>query len=448
MELGGPFEAAVGSVLLPQLFELLRVRGVDEVRAAYEFAGDPFFFDYGFDRVDGALFGIMYRLRDAWAEEGRDLRVRSVDRLRYECGRSHGRACPYLSLFQNNDRVSRLEERVGSERPAHASANDRDVSVDVGGQLRAFDRLFDEFPSRHIHTQDGGARSGFQRATEEKGGNVYVYMADWSKLGSRGRVEDRRGFGPAAGGLGVGGIALLLLLNFLGGGDVADVLPQLGNALVENASDQDSADFEGEDSYEVFASTVVGSNNDMWRSVLAKNGIEYREPKLVLFRGSTQSACGGAASYVGPHYCPSDETIYLDETFFEEMKQYLGAEGGDVAEAYVMAHEVAHHAQHQLGVSDRVERGDNAASVKLELQADCFAGLWAYSIRSLGVFGEGEINEAIDAARSVGDDRIQQRSTGAVDPESWTHGSSAERVAWFNRGYETGSVNACDTFAD
>jgi uncharacterized protein len=268
-------------------------------------------------------------------------------------------------------------------------------------------------------------------------------MARWDRLITRGRVEDRRAFGPAlGGGLGIGGIVILLLLNYLGGGDAGDVLNQLQNTPIQSQN-INTEEFEGADTYEVFVSTVLGSANDMWERVFNANNLTYEEPKLVLFRGATQSRCGGAVSQVGPHYCPLDETIYLDETFFEELTTRLGAEGGDVAEAYVIAHEVAHHAQNELGIFDRA--GDSQeASIKLELQADCFAGLWAYSIKDRGVFEQGEINEAIDAARSVGDDRIQQETTGRVNPEKWTHGSSAQRVQAFNVGYETGSLKSCE----
>jgi uncharacterized protein len=272
-------------------------------------------------------------------------------------------------------------------------------------------------------------------------------MANWDKILSRGNVEDRRAFGPSGiGGLGIGGVLLIAALTYLGGGDVTDVLMQLQNAQVA-PQNIDPAQFAGEDEYEVFASTVLGSNNEMWEDLFAQSNQTYTPPKLVLFRGATQSSCGGAQSLVGPHYCPLDETIYLDETFFDELTSRLGAEGGDVAEAYVIAHEVAHHAQNKLGIMDQARASrDNENAIKLELQADCFAGLWAHSVKDLGVFLPGEINEAMDAAAAVGDDRIQQRTTGQVNPESWTHGSSAERVAWFNRGFDTGSLASCDTF--
>ena len=277
---------------------------------------------------------------------------------------------------------------------------------------------------------------------------VYNNMANWDILSSRGKVQDRRAFGPTAkigGGLSLTGLAVVLLLNYLGGGDLSDVLTQLNTTQVHPVQDYESTDFEGTDEYEVFTSTVLGSNNDMWSDIFAQSNRTYEPPLLVLFRGSTESACGGAHALSGPHYCPLDETIYLDETFFEELTQKPGAQGGDVAQAYVISHEVAHHAQNELGIMGRAGRS-NEMSIKLELQADCFAGLWAHSIKDLGVFGQGEIHEAIDAARSVGDDHIQETTTGSINPEQWTHGSSEDRVTWFNKGYNSGSVVQCDTF--
>jgi uncharacterized protein len=278
-------------------------------------------------------------------------------------------------------------------------------------------------------------------------------MADWGKILSRGNVEDRRGMSPAAvGGLGATGIALYLLVTVLSGGqiDVTEVLNQLQNVPVSSQQNFNKEAFEGADSYEVFASTVLGSNNDMWQSTFEKNNLTYTPPKLVLFRTATQSYCGVATSQVGPHYCPLDQTIYLDETFFDELQSRFGAKGGDVAEAYVIAHEVGHHAQNQLGIMEKVQQAapgvKNDMSVKLELQADCFAGLWAYSIKDMAVFMPGEIAEAMDAAAAVGDDRIQERVTGYVNPESFTHGSSQQRVEWFNRGYESGVLASCETF--
>lgn len=279
-------------------------------------------------------------------------------------------------------------------------------------------------------------------------------MANWDKILGRGNVEDRRSMAPAAiGGLGVTGIALLLLFNVLAGGDVGDVLNQLQDIPIERVQNTQKDQFEGADSYEVFASTVLGSNNEMWTKLFQEAGQNYTPPKLVLFRTATESACGVATSEVGPHYCPLDKTIYLDETFFDELVNRLGAEGGDVAEAYVISHEVAHHAQNEFGIMEQVNNSEkenaqlsNELSVKVELQADCFAGLWANAIKDLDVFLPNEIHEAMDAAAAVGDDRIQKKSSGYINPESWTHGSSEQRVNWFNRGYEVGSLSGCNTF--
>jgi predicted metalloprotease len=269
-------------------------------------------------------------------------------------------------------------------------------------------------------------------------------MANWNNLGSRGDVEDRRGLGNTArlsGAASIVGIALLLLVNYFNGGSVIDVLPQLLETQVGQQQNITTTDFDGADEYEVFASTVLGSTNDMWTELFAKNNLTYEKPTLVLFRGGTQSSCGGATSDVGPHYCPLDHTIYLDETFFDELQRRFGATGGDVAEAYVIAHEVGHHVQEELNTLEPDR--SNEDSIKTELQADCYAGLWAYSIKDLGVFEPDEIQEALDAAAAVGDDRIQKASTGRVNPESWTHGSSAQRVNAFNTGFEHGTLASC-----
>ena len=174
----------------------------------------------------------------------------------------------------------------------------------------------------------------------------------------------------------------------------------------------------------------------MWAKEFKKENKNYIPPKLVLFRTATESGCGPATSEVGPHYCPLDQTIYLDETFFDELTKRFGAKGGDVAQAYVIAHEVGHHAQNGLGIMDQMKNNPtNATSIKLEMQADCYAGLWANSIKDQGVLMPGEIGEAMDVAAAVGDDRIQKKVTGYINPETWTHGSSQQRVAWFNNGY-------------
>lgn len=275
-------------------------------------------------------------------------------------------------------------------------------------------------------------------------------MADWSKLGGRGNVDDRRGRTAAiGGGLGIVGIVATLLYSILSGApvDLTQILTQL---QVDQLGQQSltTQDFEGADDYEVFASTVLGSTNKVWSTIFTQSNKTYHEPQLVLFRSATESHCGVADSRVGPHYCPADSTIYIDETFFTQLQQRFKAQGGDVAEAYVIAHEVGHHVQNELGIMDQVHQqgNPNDLSIKLELQADCFAGIWASSIAELGVFQPGEINEAIDAAAAVGDDRIQKSTTGRTNPETWTHGSSQQRVQWFTTGLETGNPQACDTF--
>jgi len=279
-------------------------------------------------------------------------------------------------------------------------------------------------------------------------------MAKWGKIGSRGKVIDRRGSPVSMAGLGgLGGVGLLIYLAvfILGGGSGSDVINQL-DQLQDTTNVQQSAEFKGEDDYEQFASAVLGSNNAVWSSLFENNS--YSEPTLVLFRQGTKSACGFASSSVGPHYCPLDQTIYLDETFFDVMVERFDAKGGDVAEAYVIAHEVGHHVQNELGILDdvnqlRENRDEKArqAAIDLELQADCFAGIWAYSIKDQGIFGPNEINEAIDAAAAVGDDRIQEKVEGQINPETWTHGSSEQRKKWFKRGYNSGSPQECNTFS-
>lgn len=273
-------------------------------------------------------------------------------------------------------------------------------------------------------------------------------MAFWDKIGSTGNVEDRRGTGLAlGGGMAVVGVALYVILSLMG----VNIDPALINQVLPQQTG-DTSQFAGKDSYEVFASRVLGSANDYWKQEFQRQGKAYSEPKLVLFRSATQSGCGLATSDVGPHYCPPDRTIYLDETFFNVLHQQFGANIGDVAQAYVIAHEAGHHAQSLLGIMDRVQNdpgyqrtGDNSLSVKLELQADCFAGLWANSLNDKGVFEPNEISEALSAASAVGDDRIQKTTTGRISPETWTHGSSQERVNSFNNGYNSGKFSVCDT---
>jgi predicted metalloprotease len=204
-----------------------------------------------------------------------------------------------------------------------------------------------------------------------------------------------------------------------------------------------------------FVSVVLADTEDVWRAKFRQNGHTYREPKLQLFRDATATACGQGQAGMGPFYCPTDEKVYIDLRFYEVLRAKLGAPG-DFAQAYVIAHEVAHHVQKLLGVHERVdglrgrlsEEQNNALSVRVELQADCFAGIWAHDAQAARqVLEQGDIEEAMQAASQVGDDSIQRRTRGTVVPESFTHGTSAQRVAWFKRGLQSGSLSQCDTFA-
>jgi predicted metalloprotease len=198
-----------------------------------------------------------------------------------------------------------------------------------------------------------------------------------------------------------------------------------------------------------FVSFVLDDNQKTWREVM---GPEYQNAKLVLFRDVVQSACGTAQSATGPFYCPGDNRVYIDLSFYEELKQRFGAPG-DFAQAYVLAHEIGHHVQNLLGVDDKVrqaQRGDpssaNSLSVRMELQADCFAGVWGHSTQQRDLLEEGDIDEALNAASAIGDDRLQRQSTGTVNPDSFTHGTSAQRQEWFRRGFESGKPEVCNTF--
>lgn len=276
-------------------------------------------------------------------------------------------------------------------------------------------------------------------------------MADWDKIIGNGNIEDRRGMGgPAllAGGGGLVAILLTIGLNFLGLNVSPSVVQDILNSTqVISGSQADQSqqpeEFRGDDSYEVFTRKVLGSTDEVWTSVFAQNQLTYEKPTLVLFRSATQSGCGYATSEVGPHYCPADSTIYLDETFFGELRDRFGADTGDVAQAYVIAHEVGHHVQNQLGAFNTSAAGTQEGSIALELQADCYAGVWAYTQSKNNVIKAGEIDQALSAAAAVGDDRIQQATQGRVTPENWTHGSSEQRVNAFTTGFTTGQPGKC-----
>jgi predicted metalloprotease len=277
----------------------------------------------------------------------------------------------------------------------------------------------------------------------------------WRRAERSRNVEDRRGRAPAvaagAGGLGIIGLLLALLLGG-GGGGLGDLLNQLntpspgpaGPPATLSSADQEAGDR---------IAAVLGTTEQFWGEVYAEGGSDYPEPRLVLFTAATESACGGARREVGPHYCPLDSTIYMDLAFFDELQRRFGASGGDFAEAYVVAHEVGHHVQNVSGIMDEVRQRQqanqneaNVWSVRLELQADCFAGAWASAVFEQGLLERGDIEEALSAAEAVGDDRIQETITGRVNPESFTHGTSEQRVRWFEVGYNGGNPGACDTF--
>jgi predicted metalloprotease len=265
-------------------------------------------------------------------------------------------------------------------------------------------------------------------------------------------VEDLRGrgVGMRAGGLGIGGLLLLALITYLAGGDPLSVLTQIPT---ETGSDAGQAPPPGQpDEASEFVSTVLKDTETVWDTVFPQQlDRAYVLPKLRLFTGRVESACGLASAAVGPFYCPGDSRVYLDMSFFQELDRRFGAPG-DFAQAYVIAHEVGHHVQNLLGLTSRVsqlqqqtgEAQANQLSVRLELQADCFAGVWG---SHSGIqLDEGDVEEGLRAAAAIGDDRLQRRSQGQVVPESFTHGSSEQRVEWLNRGLKSGQVKACDTF--
>lgn len=272
-------------------------------------------------------------------------------------------------------------------------------------------------------------------------------------------VEDRRGFsgGKIAAGGGIIGI-IVLIVNFLGGGgDSGALINEIQNQVQGGGQQTEIPLTEADKEMGAFVRTVLADTEDVWKKVFAENGLTYEEPKLVLFRDGVQTECGGATSASGPFYCPLDRKVYMDLAFFDELKTRFGAKGGDFAIAYVIAHEVGHHVQTLLGTSEKVrnmqsqtnEAGANKLSVALELQADFYAGLWAhYDQQMHDVLEAGDIEEALSAAHAVGDDAIQKKSQGYVVPDSFTHGSSEQRVYWFKRGFESGDINKGNTFDD
>ncbi|MBI1238000.1 MAG: flagellar biosynthesis protein FlgM [Alphaproteobacteria bacterium] len=265
----------------------------------------------------------------------------------------------------------------------------------------------------------------------------------------------RGGVAPLGGGL---GIIALVVIALIFGIDPSALLNGGGIGVEQTSAPGPSSSTPAsprEEELKQFVAVVLADTEDAWHAAFSESGRTYQEPRLVLFSDAVQSACGYAQSAVGPFYCPADRKVYIDLAFLDEMGGRLGA-GGDFAQAYVVAHEVGHHVQTLLGISARVrearervsEEESNALSVRLELQADCFAGVWAYRTeRAKQVLEDGDIDEALNAAAAVGDDRLQRRSRGYVVPESFTHGTSEQRARWFRQGLSSGRIGACDTFS-
>lgn len=272
-------------------------------------------------------------------------------------------------------------------------------------------------------TSGGGGRGGFFGGKIGIG-TIVIALAAWGIFG-------------------VNPLTTIGMLGGMGGGDAPQA--QQGPAAKPPATDLQAK----------FVSVVLADTEDVWKDVFAKGGAKYEAPKLVIFRGSYPTACGAGQAAMGPFYCPGDQKVYIDLSFFDTLKRQLGA-GGDFAQAYVVAHEIGHHVQNLLGVNDKVEaarrrlseRENNALSVRVELQADCYAGLWAKKANEARqILQTGDVEEAMNAAAKIGDDELQRQSTGRVRPDSFTHGTSAQRTKWFNIGLQTGSVKACDTFS-
>ena len=288
----------------------------------------------------------------------------------------------------------------------------------------------------------------------------------WEGNRESSNVEDRRdGEGGSGSGIlggrsiGIGTIVVALLGGWVFGINPLTILSMLsGGGGAPTAQVQQQAPAQrppADDRMAAFVSTVLADTEDVWKDVFARGGSTYQEPRLVLFRGATQTACGRGQAAMGPFYCPGDQKVYIDLGFYETLKNQLGAPG-DFAQAYVIAHEVGHHVQNLLGISGKMDqmRGRvskieyNALSVKLELQADCFAGVWAHHAQSARqILEQGDVEEAMNAAAKIGDDALQRSGGGAVVPDSFTHGTSAQRQRWFDTGLKNGTVKTCDTFS-
>jgi len=274
----------------------------------------------------------------------------------------------------------------------------------------------------------------------------------WTPGGRSGNLEDRRGisFGRGGAPLGLGGIIILGILSLLFNRNFFTLL-NTGSAPTSVNHSDPARDAQEEPTVQ-FVSFVLDDAQNNWHKIFNEEGRQYRDAKLVLFRDVVDSGCGMAESATGPFYCPADQKVYLDLGFFDELKQRFGAPG-EFAQAYVLTHEIGHHVQNLLGVDQQVRQAAqsrpdlrNALSVRVELQADCLAGVWGHSTEQRHLLESGDVDAALNAAAAIGDDRIQRMTRGTVSPDSFTHGSSAQRVAWFKKGMEQGTVSACNTF--
>jgi predicted metalloprotease len=273
----------------------------------------------------------------------------------------------------------------------------------------------------------------------------------WQRGRRSGNIQDRRGRSAAVVGGGIGVVLLTLVAMVLG---IDPGALTTGGPAVEQVPTVEPGGFTETDPEADFVSAVLADTEDTWHALFAQEGLQYREPQLVIFTGAVSSACGFAQSAVGPFYCPRDQMVYFDLDFFRDLRERFGAPG-EFARAYVVAHEVGHHVQTLLGVSDRVraeqargsQRDANALQVRMELQADCLAGVWAHHAhRARQLLEPGDLEDGLRAAAAIGDDRLPQQTQGRIVPESFTHGTSAQRVQWFRRGFESGQPDRCDTF--
>ncbi|HDI1213042.1 TPA: zinc metallopeptidase [Aeromonas hydrophila] len=277
----------------------------------------------------------------------------------------------------------------------------------------------------------------------------------WQDRRESNNVEDRRQQG-GGGGIPIGGKGRLILLVvvMVAGYYGVDLSPLLSEPTTQSQPQRQDMSQPAKDPLARFTSVMLASTEDAWGEIFQQSGSRYQAPKLVLYRGATRTGCGQGQSVMGPFYCPADRTVYIDLSFYQEMRDKLGADG-DFAQGYVVAHEVGHHVQNLLGIERKMREQQqglsraeqNKLSVKLELQADCFAGVWGHYMQREQVLEHGDLEEALNAAQAIGDDRLQQQSQGRVIPDSFTHGSSAQRYAWFKRGFDSGKPASCNTFA-